>query len=273
MQTPKLICTDVDGTLVTKDFILPETNRLWIQRVVREKQIPLAIVSGRFRASARPVAEQLGVPVDLCCFNGAYVQSGDEVLYDKPIPVELVHRMLPVIRKEQIVIQLFGLDDWYTEENDGFWYDKQVVMSGKEGTIGNLDDILDRCEREGKPIYKLTPRSLDTQKVGRVIASLKERMGDDLDVFLSSPYIIETAPKGMDKANVIPILATHYAISPQEVMAFGDYDNDLGMLKASGFPVAMGNARPALKEVAKLVTDDVAKGGVGNAIHKIFFGE
>jgi|GEM_PF-294675 len=272
MNEPKLICSDVDRTLVTKNLLLPEENKRWVRNVVLEKHIPFCIVSGRFRGSVDPLVRLLDVPVVKCCFNGNYIQDGDDVLYDRPADPEVVRKMLRFTRRKGMVNQIFDLDDWYTECNDGYWYDLQVKMSGKQGVVCDLDRLLDKWEKEGHRFYKLTPRSLDTGLVRIMVDTLRDAVGDVADVFLSSESILETAPKGTDKANAIPVLARRFSVTPDEIMAFGDFDNDLGMLKASGFSVAMGNARPELKSVASYVTDTCENAGVGKVIKKIFFG-
>ena len=56
-------------------------------------------------------------------------------------------------------------------------------------------------------------------------------------------------------------------------MAFGDYDNDIGMLKASGYGIAMGNGLDSVKRVARFVTDTNTNDGVAKAIRKYMFEE
>jgi len=267
----KLICSDVDRTLVTQDLKLPDENRKWVRKVVEEKHIPFAIVSGRFRGSVEPVIKELGVSAIKCCFNGNFIQMGEEVLYDKPMDTDVVRKMLRYTRKAGMTTLIFDLDDWFMESDDAYWYNHQLRMSGKKGTLCNFDTLLDKWEKEGHPFYKMIPRSLDTDAVHTMVSTLQDAVGDQADIFLSSPYIVETAPKGTDKANVIPILAKRLGIRTDQVMAFGDYDNDLGMLKASGFPIAVANAQEELKRIASYVTASCDEAGVAQAIKKYFF--
>ena len=59
-------------------------------------------------------------------------------------------------------------------------------------------------------------------------------------------------------------------VTPAEMAAIGDSDNDAEMLRAVGMPVAMGNADPALKALAKYVTADCDHDGVAQAVYHLF---
>ena len=57
-----------------------------------------------------------------------------------------------------------------------------------------------------------------------------------------------------------------FGLMPEEIMAFGDAENDIGMLSFAGIGVAMGNARDNVKAAADYVTDDVDSNGIFNAL-------
>lgn len=271
MKPCKLVCVDVDNTLVTRDLRLPEENRVWVQRLVKEKHIPFAIVSGRFRGSVTPLVRELGVDTIVCCFNGNYVEMNGEVLFQRQMDVDVVRDIHHATRDSGMYGLIFDLDDWYVESK-GYWYDHQLKMSPDSGHIVNFDQLLDKWEREGHPFFKIILKSQDAELVKRTETLLRERMGSGADVFLSSPNILETAPKGTDKASVVALLAEKLHISVDEIMAIGDYDNDLGMLRASGFPVAVENATDEVKAVSKYVTSSCGEAGVAKAIRKFIFG-
>lgn len=80
------------------------------------------------------------------------------------------------------------------------------------------------------------------------------------------PYFADIVPKGSDKAVGIAEMCRIHGIDISESMAFGDGHNDIGMLRAAGVGVAMGNAADAVKEAADYITSDADKDGVGNAL-------
>ena len=62
------------------------------------------------------------------------------------------------------------------------------------------------------------------------------------------------------------MLLEHYGISRDEIIAFGDGDNDVEMLAFAGIGVAMGNGTAAVKKAADYITDDIDEGGIYNAL-------
>ena len=73
-------------------------------------------------------------------------------------------------------------------------------------------------------------------------------------------------PKGVDKGSAVRRLCEHFGIDENETMAFGDYTNDLDMLKAVRYPVAMENAVDEVKAIAKYIAPLNTEGGVGRFI-------
>lgn len=80
------------------------------------------------------------------------------------------------------------------------------------------------------------------------------------------PYFADIIPAGSDKAVGIEEMCRIFGFDISETMAFGDGHNDIGMLKAAGTGVAMGNAADAVKEAADYITTDADKDGIGNAL-------
>jgi hydroxymethylpyrimidine pyrophosphatase-like HAD family hydrolase len=64
---------------------------------------------------------------------------------------------------------------------------------------------------------------------------------------------LELTRKGVDKGSALQAVLKHYGIAREEVVSFGDNQNDIELLRSSGLGIAMGNAHPKLKEVANQV--------------------
>ena len=88
----------------------------------------------------------------------------------------------------------------------------------------------------------------------------------DYDVLLIGPDWLEIMPKHVTKASALWKICDKLGISMNEVMAFGDAQNDLKMLQQVGIGVAMGNAGDNLKQVADYITTHVDEDGVKNAL-------
>lgn len=80
------------------------------------------------------------------------------------------------------------------------------------------------------------------------------------------PKGIDILPMGDGKAGGIRATLDYYGLAPEEIIAFGDGENDLPMLRMAGIGVAMGNAIPQAKELAQYVTVGVEEDGVSQAL-------
>ena len=87
------------------------------------------------------------------------------------------------------------------------------------------------------------------------------------DVLLSSEGNLEFVLPHTTKGTAVEALAKHWGFSPDEVMTLGDSENDLSMLRFAGAGVAMGNAKPNIKEAARYETTDNNHHGVAKAIY------
>ena len=106
------------------------------------------------------------------------------------------------------------------------------------------------------------------------IPALKTKMeralrGEPARVVRALDWTLEVLPAGSSKAVGVGVLLDSLGIDPSEVMAVGDGENDIEMLKMVGHPVAMGNAVPKLKRIARTVVGSNAQNGVAQAIREI----
>ena len=82
---------------------------------------------------------------------------------------------------------------------------------------------------------------------------------------------IEISPMQADKADALEQLCQHFGICAENVLAFGDNENDIEMLRHAGVSVAMGNASREVQQVATMVTTSNREGGVAAAIQALIF--
>ena len=116
----------------------------------------------------------------------------------------------------------------------------------------------------------------DTEKINIFFADLGERdlLRKELESFSelavsSSMYNnLEINAKEATKGNGLVWLAEYLHIPAERTVAFGDGENDVSMLRSAGTGIAMGNAEPAAREAADLVTGTNEENGVAQAIFK-----
>ena len=94
-----------------------------------------------------------------------------------------------------------------------------------------------------------------------------------LTVTRTHVWLVEATAPGIDKGSGLRRLCQILDIDPQRVLAIGDSDNDIPMLQAAGFAVAMDNATEGVKAVAHWVAPSVDEDGVALALQKWVLGK
>ncbi|EEA07939.1 haloacid dehalogenase family protein [Cryptosporidium muris RN66] len=107
-------------------------------------------------------------------------------------------------------------------------------------------------------------------KLGHLVEEI-DLIGKALDVrvVLSSNVCIDILPTGVSKGHAAKILLERLGIKPENTMAIGDANNDLEILEYVGHPVAMGNAVPQVKEIARHIVATNDQHGFAEALYNI----
>ena len=100
------------------------------------------------------------------------------------------------------------------------------------------------------------------------MAKLPKELWNKYSVAKSTPYFLEFFNKDSNKGLALDRLAKHLGIKKEEIITMGDAMNDFPMIEYAGMGIAMGNAVPEIKEIAKYVTDTNDNDGVAKAIEK-----
>jgi Cof subfamily protein (haloacid dehalogenase superfamily) len=186
------------------------------------------------------------------CANGAviYRPETDEVLRADPLSVELLldvsKRLREAIPDIALAVEVEdGRSFWHEEAWPLHWDSKhqsvRVLTTPEELTSVPAVKLLARSATHGEPdaFYEL---------VSRTLGELAEATHS------SSSALVEISAAGVTKAAGLAWLCEGESIEAHEVIAFGDMPNDIPMLTWAGRSVAMGNAHPAVREVADEVT-------------------
>ncbi len=261
----KLICIDVDNTLVDDDKNIPEGNREAIRWAHFEKGAHIAINSGRIAPSTRDYMERLGVHDAFPSLGGCIVHDWDgtiieESFIDRDISLEIN----AMAREIGCTLFIYHHDSWYLDPGNEFWAESEFRATRIRGII--LDtDIFIRSQAPNKMLgVQADPSRTDLLKK-RIAA----RFNSSIDCFKSDPRFLEIVPKGINKGTAVQALCRHYGIEKCNVMSIGDYYNDLDMFEASGISVAMANAPDDIKSRVSYVTSaDNVHCGVAEAIRR-----
>ena len=267
----KLICIDMDGTLLNDKKIISEENIKAI-RLANEKGVRVAVCTGRIFTSADFFSELLGVKSPVIASNGAYIVEKDrgEVVYNATLGVEKCKKLLSMFRKYDIYPHYYTSDTVFTEQlvysslfyeevNKTLPKDKQVKIV----LVNDWDEIFKKYE---KLIFKGIAVDKDIEKIKK--AKVYLRSLEEFEVVSSRFDNFEAMNNGVSKGNAVKILGEYYGIAREQIICIGDSENDLSMIKYAGLGVAMGNADQEVKEAAQYITDSNNCDGVARVIEK-----
>jgi len=267
----RMIATDVDGTILPRGGAISDGTRRAVA-ACRARGIPFVIVSGRWIGALGDVIRQAGTadqPVIIV--NGSAVLGPDGgVLYERFMDREDVEAAYDVLRRFDVQVNCYAPGALYCLNTRALAHPSSM-LKGYMGTGRLVVDDRAAFEREGLArVYKLEGLTEDTA----LMAALREALGHTSAVVTHSSWRnVELMSRGMGKAAALRWLAGHLGIGLENCMAFGDNANDLDMLGAVGWPVAVGNASDEVKAIARIVAADDAADGVARVLFRYVLGE
>lgn len=249
-QPPRLIATDLDGTLLRPDrSVSPRTAR--VLEELRLAGVPIVLVTGRPIRWLRLVYEQLLTPLPAICANGAvaYDPLSDTVLRADPLVPgllrEVARRLRAAVPEVSLAVEI--ADSRQMRHEAGYPVDREHDLDAIRAIEGPE-------ELHSVPAVKLLARAgvqdpdAFVQLVAGTLAGLAEATHS------SYSGLVEISAAGVTKAAGLAWFCDREEIPAGEVVAFGDMPNDLPMLTWAGRAVAVANAHPAVLEVADEVT-------------------
>jgi Cof subfamily protein (haloacid dehalogenase superfamily) len=257
MKKIKALAFDLDGTLLAPGAVLTERTRK-VLRACMDRGIRIVIASGRSAASAEKYRREIGADGPMVCFNGAKVvdMPGREVLELRLLDPLVADFCADLSRNMDVYYQVYFSR---SREADG-----ELLMGTKDSAeargyrnhtgiqqvFGDIKAALAEAEFEGciKGMFLAEPAVLD-----RIRPLLEERFGDTVYITKSSPTFLEVLAAGVTKGSGLQIAMDHYGLSPEEVIAFGDEENDLPMFAVAGFAAAPANAQTRVCTASDLV--------------------
>jgi Cof subfamily protein (haloacid dehalogenase superfamily) len=259
-MTPKLIALDIDGTLLSSHLtLLPKTKETL--QAVAAKGHHVVLASSRPPRSVLNIAEMLeidwGVAVS---FGGAYILERQEVLFEQPLAQSLAVTIVERVRNAALHASLYSAENWFVEQDDS-WAEQEAKIVGFTPTL--VGDLLMHAENVHKFLVMGKADSIKTFQADLLSSGL------ELGVVLSKPVYCEVNSQGITKASALKTVAHHFSLTLADVIAFGDGENDLTMIREAGVGVAMGNAVPSVKAIAKLVTKSNDEDGIAVALREL----
>ena len=272
----KVIIMDIDGTLVNDEKVITPLTKETLLKA-QDKGVRLVLASGRPTSGLLKLAEELDMRNHhglFVCFNGSKVVDcqSHETLYNHASSVEDSKAVLEHLKNFK-ARPMFDKDE-YMYVNDVF--DNTITYKGKPFNVmqyesrGNNYILCEKRDLAAFVDFEIN-KILTFGDPDYLQAHYKEMMEpfkDRLNCMFTSDFYFEYTAKGVDKAKALDSVLIPMGYKKEEMMAFGDAQNDKSMVEYVGLGVAMGNASDELKAVANEITDTNNNDGIAKVIMK-----
>lgn len=264
----RLIATDIDGTLVDSSHRLARRT-LDTLTAARDAGIIVLPTSGRQPFSIAEVlagtwlAEGLVIGAN----GGVATDLGTgEILFERLLSVEAQSTLFHALRESFPSLACVSVRDGGAT----FWPEAGYVGMMDPGDHGRGESLphFPREEVLGTPSLKLVVRGSDVTPE-ELYEAAEELAVPGVAVSTSGAPFLEVAAAGVNKASALELVCARLGVADHEVIAFGDNNNDVEMLRWAGTGVAMGNALDEVKELADLVAPTNDEHGVAAVLEEL----
>lgn len=276
----RLICSDVDGTLVNENEQVTEENLRAISHL-QQKGIYFAISTGRMMKCVQLLAQYYGIPSYKVCSNGAIVadESG-KVLQAIPIPRDVAQKLYEIgeelhcimgynTMSEIVYNHINRMEDSMYRRSD-YLYDGYNRQTGEHYVRILLQKGYQVPDQYGDS-YKIALWADSQEQYDQLAEKIKSIQG--ICVTSAMKWHFEITSENVSKWSGIQFLMHHLQLDREEVVCIGDSMNDEAMVVGAGMGIGMGNGNPELLKKADYITRSNRESGVAYAIEKCLRGE
>lgn len=259
----KLIALDIDGTLLTDDHVLTPGTIETI-RAIAEQGTEFVLCTGRAPQSSIPYMREIGLDGYVICHNGAATVDvrTEAVIHEFVMNPHGLEPYMDYCRRHNVHFDVNTTFALYVENLAGLTQEKLDVYHRFFMEPKDMPAWADFSE----PILKLTVAGR-MEEMDRVYADWSQ-WTQEFNMLRSGDFFIDLMHKEASKGAALRRLAEKRGIPAENVMAIGNYYNDLTMLTYAGLGVAMDNAPLDVKAAADAVTASNNEEGVMRALEK-----
>lgn len=272
MKEPKykLVCIDLDGTLLTDKKTITKENIETIRKA-SGFGINICIATGRIYKFVDHIKETLGNKIKVIASNGGIILKDDESLSFKALSYEEILRLKNLTKDYNVDIYLNTENEIISEKSIPNTYSYKVINNGLEdkykvNIVENYHFENLKDDKKYKIVKAICINKEDLNEVKKVRQLLEET--NEFEISSAEHHYCEINSKGVSKGKAVEELAKNLKIDIKEVMCIGDGGNDIEMLKRAGISIAMKNGMEDVKSLANYITEDNNNSGVAKAIEK-----
>ena len=259
----RLVVSDVDGTLVTRDKRITPRAQAAID-ALRARGVAFTIMSARPPLGLHKLIERLDLAGPVGAVNGgALIRADLTIVERKFVDPTAARSSVAFLRENGIDAWLFTETDWFLRDPEGAHVDHESKTLGMAFT--RVEEFTDDAYHH---VLKIVGASHDHPHLARCETALQTKLGETASATRSQVYYLDVTHPDAIKGNGLVGLARLLGLEIDAVLALGDGINDISMLQRAGFSVAMANGSEAVRQSATVVTDDCDDDGFAKAIER-----
>ena len=260
MSKIKLIAVDLDGTLLNEDGKIPEENRYYFKKFSENGGI-VVLSSGRMTDCVSPFVNILEIDCPLIVYNGAMVRlrkkEERKIIFHMTLPAEIGDILIDYSLENNFHLNYYFNDTLYAQKNQSLKKYPDIYSSQTGAVYKFLNDI--RILKGNSPTKLILITDTENEDITRTrdyqYEYFKKNFGEKVKLVKTNPEYLEFINIDVDKGVGLKKIADYYGIKKEEIVSFGDGENDIEMLLYSGISVVPSNAKEKVKKVAKIVSE------------------
>ncbi len=250
----QMIIADMDGTLLQNDLTISKRN-LEAIHYLRKKGIKFHIATGRPDQLMKEYISVLQMEDPIIMYNGSVIGHPfqDKRLFEKALSEEDIHFIISYCEERDITYMVYTKDKIISKPNYrvDFFEQRNHLLQPEQRSV--FEDIRDIEVIKKLSVQKILVIDHDADRFDQTKEVFEQNK--HFSIATSQSGFLDINPVGANKGYALELLADHYDIKLQNIVAFGDQENDISMLKTAGIGVAMGNASEFVKQFANEVTE------------------
>jgi len=266
MSDIRLVAIDIDDTLLNDDKVISEDNLLAIKKVISQG-VKIVLCSGRTHRGMDEYLEKLDIYGDdqyVITDGGCVIESvAGRLIYKKTLSNDIYRRIDKFIVKNKLHYNAVDVSgSTYTSNND--FVDPYTILQAWENQKGLFIRTPDQLPNNFEITKAIINENKD--KLDSITDLVNQEFGEDCYIIRTGDGFLELMPKEIDKGSALKILSKELNFDISQVMAIGDGENDIPMLKEAGVSIAMDNATDKIKNIVDFVTKSSNESGVAQAL-------
>jgi Cof subfamily protein (haloacid dehalogenase superfamily) len=283
MNSLKAIAIDLDGTTLLPNTTLGERTRNCIQKLI-SGGIQVIISTGRAVEASERFRSEMGAEGPMVYFNGATVVDvpSGKVLSVKLIDNDILDYCIDIAHNVGVYFQIYlqsGISPDTGKADPSRKYGALLIEKPSlEAELYQRHTNIAPIVKDLKSVVAIPGIQCikgmfiaDPSYHDEIRKELIERFGSRISITRSYPTFLEILNNGVSKGEGLKIAMKHRNLKPEEVIAFGDEENDLSMFDVAGFSAAPASAREKIREAADFIYPSNAEEGLAVYLEERFF--